>query len=85
MSIGNSSRRPANISNISTYLLKFEKKPKFLVGPTIDRPGPMLLMVAATAVKLVVISLPSKDTRKSDRPNTIIKVMKYTLTERRTS
>lgn len=52
--MGNSSKRPASISNIRTYFEKLEKTEKFCVGPTISKPGPMLFSVAATAVKLVV-------------------------------
>lgn len=52
--MGNSSKRPASISNIRTYLEKLEKMEKFCVGPTISKPGPILFNVAATAVKLVV-------------------------------
>ena len=40
----------------SIYLEKLLKKPKLHVGPTRERPGPILLNVAATAVKLVVKS-----------------------------
>ena len=50
--MGNSSRRPASISKISTHLLKSVMCAKDAVGPTRERPGPMLLMVAATAVKV---------------------------------
>ena len=56
MSSGNSSSLPASMSNISIYLEKLLKKPKLHVGPTRERPGPILLNVAATAVKLVVKS-----------------------------
>ena len=52
-SMGKSSKRPANMSNISTYLEKSEKNPKFAEGPTRFKPGPILLMVAVTALKLV--------------------------------
>ena len=54
--MGNSSRRPANMSNINTYLENVEYMEKFWVGPTISSHGPMLLRVAAMAVKLVVKS-----------------------------
>ena len=37
------------------------------LGPTSSRPGPMLLMVAATEVKVVMRSLPSKLMAKTDR------------------
>lgn len=44
------------MSNIKTILLKGEKNPKFAAGPTSSKPGPTLLSVAATAVKLVISS-----------------------------
>ena len=83
--MGNSSSRPASISKISTHLLKSLKKLKLQVGPTWFRPGPMLLIVAATAVKLVTRSRPSKDSRKRDSANTVVKAIKYTLVDRTTS
>lgn len=45
----------------------------------------MLLIVAATAVKLVTRSLPSNETRSSEAANITVKVMKYTFIERTTS
>ncbi len=54
--MGRSSRRPASISNIRTYFDKRENMPKLDAGPTMDRPGPILLIVAAIAVKFVVKS-----------------------------
>lgn len=76
MSNGKSSSLPANISIINTYLEKIEKCAKFCVGPTSERPGPMLLIVAATEVKFVVKSLFSNEIRRTDTANTIIKVIK---------
>ena len=61
------------------------KCPKFCVGPASSRPGPMLLIVAATAVKLVVRSFPSNETRNTDTTNVNINVIIYTFTERITS
>ena len=55
-SSGNSSRRPASMSKIRTSLEKSENMEKFPLGPTRERPGPMLLSVAATAEKLVIRS-----------------------------
>ena len=55
-SIGSSSRRPASISNIKVSFDTSEKNAKLHVGPTLLKPGPMLLSVASTAVKLVVKS-----------------------------
>ena len=68
-SIGNSSRRPASMSNIRIYLLMGLKIPKLQVGPTLESPGPMLFKVAAIAVKFVVRSklsmlMSSRDTEK---------------------
>ena len=54
--IGNSSSLPANILKIRIILEKFEKNPKFLVGPTRLSPGPILFKDARSAVKLVVRS-----------------------------
>ena len=52
--MGKSSSLPANISKIRTNFVKGEKNAKLLVGPTSSSPGPILLIVAATAVKLVI-------------------------------
>ena len=56
--MGKISRRPASISKISTSLAGSAKPLKFRMGPTSSRPGPMLFMVAATAVKFVTMSKP---------------------------
>ena len=82
MSIGNNSKRPASISNISTYLEKSEKIEKFCVGPTSSKPGPILFNVAATAVKLVVkpkLSIPISNT---DKKNITKYTAIYALVER---
>ena len=60
MRSGNNSKRPANMSKIMTNFEKSLKCPKLAVGPTISKPGPMLLSVAATAVNKVIKSLFSK-------------------------
>ena len=60
ISIGYSSRRPASISNIRIYLVTGCIKPKLQVGPTLERPGPMLLNVQATEVNTVSRSRFSK-------------------------
>ena len=60
MSIGKSSSLPAIILNVNTSFEKIEKSAKLEVGPTCERPGPILLMVATTAVKLVIRSLLSR-------------------------
>ena len=61
------------MSNISTYFEKGENPLKFCVGPTSSSPGPILLIVAVTAVKLVIKSFPSSDIRRTDEVNIIIK------------
>ena len=53
MSMGYSSRRPASISNMRIYLVTGCMILKLQVGPTLERPGPMLLKVQATDVKMV--------------------------------
>ena len=70
---------------MSTSFEKGENAAKFDAGPTPPRPGPMLLMVAATAVKFVIRSLFSKDSAITYATNTSIKVAIYALTERVTS
>ena len=47
-----------------TNLEKSEKAEKFPVAPTMFKPGPMLFKVAAIAVKLVVVSKPSREIRR---------------------
>ena len=84
-SIGNNSKRPANISNINTYFEKGEKCAKFCVGPTISRPGPMLFIVAATAVKFVIKSFSYKEIKNTERINKERNVTKYTFVARMTS
>ena len=71
MSMGISSSLPAIISKISTSFEGIEKKAKFSVGPTSERPGPILLIVAATAVKLVTASLQSKETSRVETAKTM--------------
>ena len=56
--IGKSSSLPANISKESIHLLKPLKIPKFDVGPTSARPGPILLRQEATEVNPVTKSQP---------------------------
>lgn len=83
--MGISSSLPASISNINTYLENVPYTLKFFVGPTCSSPGPMLLIVAATAVKFDVISFPSKEISSTDVVNRMINVIKYTFTARTTS
>ena len=75
ISMGKSSSLPASISKISTYFEKSEKKLKFSVGPTSDSPGPILLIVAATAVKQVSVSCPSIETSRVETA----KIKTYTI------
>ena len=67
MSMGKSSSLPISMSKIKTHLEKSVKKEKFAVGPTIERPGPTLLNVVATAVNEVVRSCPSIETSRTDK------------------
>ena len=84
-SIGKTSNLPASISKISTSFVGAEKKPKFPAGPTKFSPGPTLLMVAATAEKLVVKSYPSMETASTDNPKITKKATKKAFSERTTS
>ena len=54
------------MSIIITIFEKLEKIEKFCVGPTSSIPGPILLSVAAIAVKLVVKSYPSSPISSTD-------------------
>ena len=72
ISIGNSSSLPANISNIKISFDGTEKNAKLPVGPTASSPGPILFMVAVTAVKLVTRLCPSSDSNRSEAVNTTI-------------
>ena len=64
--MGKISSLPASISKVSTNVEKFEYTEKFWVGPTISRPGPILLNVAATAEKLVIRSKSSTAMRSTE-------------------
>ena len=70
MSIGMISSLPASISNIRMNLEKTENSEKFPAGPTISSPGPILLSVAAIAVKFVVKSKPFKLNNSNDPTKT---------------
>lgn len=48
------------------YFDNIEKWPKFCAGPASPSPGPILLRVATTAVKLVTRSLSSSVTINTD-------------------
>lgn len=69
---GNNSNRPAIISKDKINFEKEENSAKLPVGPTIPNPGPTLLIQLKEAVKLVVISNPSKERRKvTEKSNNI--------------
>ena len=59
--------------------------PKFPVGPTSSRPGPILLKVAATAVKFVIRLKSSKAIRNMEDAKISIYTMKKIFVERTTS
>lgn len=67
--IGYISNLPANMSSISTIFDNTENCAKLPVGPTTLSPGPILLNVAATDVKLVTASKLSKLIIKSETIN----------------
>ena len=71
--MGNISKRPASISKINTSFAKAEYPAKFPAGPTSPSPGPILFIVATTAVKLVIRSFPSTETNNRETTNTITK------------
>ena len=73
------------MSNIRTSFAGSEKMPKFLDGPTSSSPGPMLLNVAATAVKFVIRSSPSNARRNTDSENSNVYATINTLIDRTTS
>jgi len=52
------SRRPASMLPQSTSLAPSLRWAKFCAGPTLARPGPAPLIVAMTAVTLVIRSAP---------------------------
>ena len=69
-SMGKSSSLPISISNERTIFEKLPKNPKFCEGPTIESPGPMLLIVAATEVNTVVVSWFSIEIRRTEQIKT---------------
>ena len=60
INIGKISKRPTSIAKLITNVESGENMEKFAVGPTASKPGPILLSVAAIAVKFVVKSKLSK-------------------------
>ena len=69
--MGKISSRPTSMSKDSSSLDQGEKLEKLPMGPTISRPGPTLLMQAATAVNVVTRSNCSRDTNRQDATKTI--------------
>ena len=61
-SIGKTSSLPISISIVITSFDKIENSEKFPVGPTLPKPGPILLIVATIAVNVVAGSKPSSET-----------------------
>jgi len=78
--MGNNSSLPASISNINISFEGIEKKAKLQVGPTASSPGPILFMVAATAVKFVTRLCPSSESSSTDTANTTIYHAIYAFT-----
>ena len=76
---GKSSSLPASISKIRTSFENTLKPPKLPVGPTRPSPGPILFMVAATAVKVVTRSLSSKEISSIEAAKRTGNVIKYTF------
>ena len=63
---GNNSSLPASISKIKTHFEKALNWEKLPIGPTSSSPGPTLLKVVATAVKVVTRSNSFILTRRTD-------------------
>lgn len=62
MATGISSNRPKNMEKVNTTFVKSLKKPKLLVGPAMDNPGPILFIVAEVDEKAVIKSGESNET-----------------------
>ena len=75
-SMGNISSRPTSMSKDSSSLDAGEKAEKLPRGPTISSPGPMLLMQAVRAVKVVTNPFCSRDSSKKEATNTAIYTVK---------
>lgn len=78
--IGYSSSRPASIENVSMIFEIGENSAKLDTGPTSSNPGPILLMVAATAEKAVKKLFVSSAIKKTRNQNTTVKTRKYLMT-----
>ena len=72
--IGKISSRPTSISNDNSSFEAGENAEKFPVGPTMPKPGPILLIHALKAVNVEIKSKPSSDNSKYDAT----KIMRYT-------
>ena len=66
MSIGKISKRPNNISKESTSFESTEKFEKLPAGPTMPRPGPILLRQAIIAVVVDSRSKPSNESKRTE-------------------
>ena len=64
--MGKISSLPISIIIEKVIFERFENSEKFMVGPTLLRPGPILFIVVATAVKLVAKSKLSRLIIKSE-------------------
>ena len=64
--MGKISNRPASISKLSSSLANGAKAEKFPVGPTMPKPGPMLLIQALSAVKVDSRSKPFRLSSSQD-------------------
>lgn len=60
------SSRPNNISKLSTYLERSENPEKLHDGPTLLKPGPILLMQVTTDENVVVKSKLLSDIKSND-------------------
>ena len=68
--IGNNSKRPANISKLSTIFEKLDNEEKFPTGPIKSpNPGPTFPKQVSGAVSVVIISKFSKEINNTDAKN----------------
>ena len=74
-SIGQISKRPISIFSERIILERGENMLKLPAGPTISRPGPMLLIHAITAVTVTSVLKPSKTVSRNIEP---IAINQYT-------
>ena len=69
ISIGIHSSLPSSISRLSVYLERFESSEKLQVGPTLIRPGPILLKQVVTEVNDEVKSILFSEMIRSEAMN----------------